>query len=142
MRMRLALCLAGALAALGPPVAAQMVAGVELGSTPPEIQAYVSSQPNADRTRIWVGDFTGDDIADAIEQTAYAYSSGNAVVLVHRIYTGNGRGFSYYNTVALPGGIESALFGRGIIDLTLFKALPQDPRCCPSGRETVRLQIQ
>jgi hypothetical protein len=107
------------------------------------ITLKASLQPDdlLDRVRRWQGDLVGDAMPDQIVQAAIATGGGNAVYLRHWIFQASDQGFLPVQMLDLPSGIISARRDGGDLVLQLYKYLPDDPRCCPSGQEEMRLPL-
>lgn len=111
----------------------------EFQPVPPDILAAVAAQGQPDNVRAWSGDFTGDGVPDAMVQVARAMGGGNAYTLDYLLFQGGPGGYVWTGSAELVGAIQSADIAPGRIDLVMTVMLPGDPRCCPSGRTTVRV---
>ena len=111
------------------------------GSIATALQAELSADEVLDRVRRWQGDLVGDATADQIVQAAIATGGGNAYYLRHWIFQADARGFVPVQEIVLPDGIISARREGSDLVLTLYLSLPEDPRCCPSGQQEVRLPL-
>ena len=112
---------------------------------PTSIKATVNSTLETgevlDRIRRWEGDLVGDKAPDQVVQAAIAVGGGNAIYLRHWIFERRGQGFVPFRQLDLANGIKAARRdGRDLV-LMLYMALPEDPLCCPSGEEEVRVPL-
>jgi hypothetical protein len=112
---------------------------------PPSVATVLAGAVQADevldRVRRWQGDLTGDATPDQLVQAAIATGGGNAVYLRHWIFAGQGQDFAPVLQMNLARGIKSASRDASGLLVTLYKLLPDDPMCCPSGEETVIIPL-
>lgn len=135
--MRLALA---ALALLPLPAPAQELSPVE--PLPAAALALLSETGAPEHSTGWQGDLDGDGDADLLAQGAYTTGDGgNAATLKQMLLRAEGEGYSLWREIVLPEGVKSARLEAGALILTLYKYLPDDPHCCPSGEEPFRLPL-
>lgn len=146
MRQTRLILTALALAALASPVLAQEL--TELAEDQPlppavEIALHDALQPDEvlDLVRRWQGDLIGDAAPDLVVQAAIATGGGNAVYLRHWIFEARGQDFVPWQELTLPDGIKSGRRDGSNLVLQLYKYLPEDPSCCPSAEEELRLPL-
>ena len=94
-----------------------------------------------DRIRRWEGDLVGDPGPDQVVQAAISVGGGNAIYLRQWIFERRGKGFVPLRQLDLADGIKAARRDGHDLVLLLYKTLPDDPLCCPSGEEVVRVPL-
>ncbi|MBT9243965.1 LppP/LprE family lipoprotein [Gemmobacter fulvus] len=114
---------------------------VEVSDIPATVSADLAAPDTPDYVRAWSGDLTGDGLADLLVQAAYPMGGGNAAMLAHVIYQAEGTGFTRLREMTLPQGIKSARREGTDLVVTMFRYLPEDPHCCPSGEDDLRLPL-
>ena len=130
------------------PAAAQEMTEIpEETTVPPSIEATLQAAGGTDqyldRVRRWQGDLLGDSAPDQVVQAAFGFSSGgNAVILHQWVFESRGAEFVVIQDLSLQGGIKSATRDGSDLVLTLYKLLPDDPMCCPSGEEQQRIALK
>lgn len=121
------------------------LAGAEAGKScpalgPVDAWAHRNVKDHIDNT-VFCGDFDSDGRADAIAFVNFALGGNNQghEVVLFRNVSGTLRFLRRVRQIA--GEPESAAFlpGRVILDMTTM--LPDDPRCCPSGRMRVVVNV-
>lgn len=110
----------------------------ELAEVPPQIQADAASQGQVDRMRAWPVLWNDDRLMDLWVQVAYA-TGGNAVSLVQYVYTGTPDGYVRAAQSTDMRGVKRITQTDAGLDVTFYTMRPGDPRCCPSGEETLRI---
>ena len=131
----------------GAPAAAQVLSELpEDQAVPPSIEAGINASLQSgeilDLVRRWQGDLVGDAEPDQVVQAAIAVGDGNAAFLRQWIFERRGDDYVALPPLDLPNGIKAARREGQDLVLTLYKALPEDPLCCPSAEEEVRVPLK
>ena len=131
----------------GAPAIAQVLPEVpEDQAMPPSIEAAITASLHSgevlDLVRRWQGDLVGDAKPDQVVQAAVGVGGGNALLLRQWIFERRGEDYVALPPLELPNGIKAARREGQDLVLTLYKALPEDPLCCPSDEEEVRVPLK
>lgn len=143
--MRLAFCLA-LLILTSPAAYAEALRMVpETEAMPAEVSSSIEAgmDPNEMLTGInrWEGNLAGDATPDYLVEAWFSPVGGNAFYPRHYIFIASLDRFEAFFPLELPGSISAAAVEGNALVLTLTTYLPNDPRCCPSGVEVVRMPL-
>jgi hypothetical protein len=90
---------------------------------------------------IFCGDFDGDGRADALAFINYNTGGNSTNHIVTLFRNANGQ-LQHLRTVDdVIGEPASASFARGRVALDMITLRPSDPRCCPSGRTRIVVNV-
>lgn len=89
----------------------------------------------------WEGNLAGDQTPDQLVQAAFSPNGGNGVFVLTWIFVGKGSGFSAMVPVDISNAISSAARDGNDLVVTMTTLLPDDPRCCPTGIEVMRVPL-
>ena len=143
--MRLAFCLA-LLLMTSPAAFAQALRMVpETEAMPAEVTSSIEAGMYSDEIlngiNRWEGDLVGDATPDYLVEAWFSPVGGNAFYPRHYIFIASQDRFESFFPIELPGSISAAAIEGNALVLTLTTYLPNDPRCCPSGIEVVRMPL-
>lgn len=125
-------------AVLGGAATAQVIP--ETQDIPGAITAQMSAEGLLDGMSGWSFDIDNDGDADWFIQAAYS-SGGNSVNFIRRVYRTERGGFMPVQDLDLIGGIKEVRLEGRVVVITLYRLMPNDARCCPSGLSEARFQL-
>ncbi len=143
--MRLAYCLALFLTTTSTASAQELRAVPDSEPMPEAVSASVEATMNPDEAlngiRRWEGNIIGDATPDYLVEASFSPVGGNAFYPRHWIFIASPDRFESFFPIELPGSIISAAVEGNALVITVSTYLDNDPRCCPSGTEVVRMPL-